>query len=325
MHLSLLIKSTCSFIANQNIPCSLAMASQMHVHRRMLHLAKILLPIDFSARSKIAAQEAGVLARRLRSEVTLLHVNNDVSPTRATALGARAGSSASSAPIDERTAAALAELNTFAIKELEGIPVKRLMSSGDPAWVIVEYAQTEHVDLIFMPTRGSGPFRQFLLGSITAKVLHDAESPVWTGAHLEKQGVFDPTQVSHVICAVDFGLQSAKALHWAADYAAEFGAKLTVVHAVFPTVLPERYTFQWHEEAHTEARDRLNALLSHAGVRADVLVVRGDASKALCRAIQQKEAALLVIGRRAVSGKHGRLGSDAYGIICHSPCPVVSI
>ena len=296
----------------------------MHLHRRMLNLAKILLPTDFSARSKIAAQEAGLLARRLHSELTLLHVNNGVSPTQV-ALGARAGSSASTAPVDQRTAAAYAELNTFATKELEGIPVKRLMCSGDPAKVIIEYAHAEHLDLIFMPTRGRDLFRQFLLGSVTAKVLHDAECPVWTGAHLEQQAVVDPTKVRHVICAVDFGPQSAKALHWAADFAAEFGAQLTVVHAVFPTVLPERYTFQWHEEAHTEARDRLHALLTQAGVRADALVVRGDTPKALRAAVQQKEGTLLVIGRRPVPSKQGRLGSDAYGIICHAPCPVVSI
>lgn len=296
----------------------------MHLHRRMLNLAKILLPTDFSARSRIAVQEAGLLARRLHSELTLLHVNNGVSPTRV-ALGARAGSSVSTAPVDQRTAAAYAELNTFATKELEGISVKRLMCSGDPAQVIIEYAHAEHIDLIFMPTRGRGLFRQFLLGSVTAKVLHDAECPVWTGAHLEQQTVLDPTTVRHVICAVDFGPQSGKALHWAADFAAEFGAKLTVTHSVFPTAIPERYAFQWHEEAHTEARDRLNTLLSQADIRAHVLVVRGDTPKALCAAVQQKEGALLVIGRRAVSGKQGRLGSDAYGIICHSPCPVVSI
>jgi nucleotide-binding universal stress UspA family protein len=290
----------------------------------MLGLAKILLPIDFSARSKMAAQEAGALARHFHSELTLLYVNNNASSAHAPA-GGRAGSFASSAPADERIAAARAELNTFATTELEGILVKRLMCSGDPARVITEYAQTEYVDLIFMPTRGRGLFREFLLGSVTAKVLHDAECPVWTGAHLEEQGVVDPTQVRHVICAVDFGLQSAKALRWAANYAAEFSAQLTVVHAIYPTAIPERYTFQWHEEAYTEAADRLRRLLLQARVRADALVVRGDAPKAVSAAVQQKKAALLVIGRRAVSGKKGRLGSDAYGIICHSPCPVVSI
>ncbi len=37
-----------------------------------------------------------------------------------------------------------------------------------------------------MPTHGYGPFRRFILGSVTAKVLHDADCPVWTGVHLEE-------------------------------------------------------------------------------------------------------------------------------------------
>jgi len=37
-----------------------------------------------------------------------------------------------------------------------------------------------------MPTHGLGGFRRFLLGSVTAKVLHDADCPVWTGVHLER-------------------------------------------------------------------------------------------------------------------------------------------
>ena len=190
---------------------------------------------------------------------------------------------------------------------------------------IVEHAYNERVGLICMPTRGCGPFRHFLLGSVTAKVLHDAECPVWTGAHLEKHPAFDPTQVRHVMCGVDFGPQSAKALCWAADYPAEFGALLTVVHAIYPTAIPERYTFQWHEEAHVEANDRLRALLLGSGVSGDCLVVLGDTHKALGTAIHENEATLLVIGRRAAPGAAGRLGSDAYGIIRHSPCPVVSI
>jgi nucleotide-binding universal stress UspA family protein len=35
-----------------------------------------------------------------------------------------------------------------------------------------------------LPTHGLGAFRRSLIGSITAKVLHDAECPVWTGVHL---------------------------------------------------------------------------------------------------------------------------------------------
>jgi nucleotide-binding universal stress UspA family protein len=40
----------------------------------MLNLSKILLPVDFSARSIAAAQYAGTLACRYRSEIIMLHV-----------------------------------------------------------------------------------------------------------------------------------------------------------------------------------------------------------------------------------------------------------
>jgi nucleotide-binding universal stress UspA family protein len=46
---------------------------------------------------------------------------------------------------------------------------------GDPARQFVDFAHSSNTDLIVMPTHGYGQFRQFILGSITAKVLHDAD------------------------------------------------------------------------------------------------------------------------------------------------------
>src|SRR5258708_30873582 len=53
---------------------------------------------------------------------------------------------------------------------------------GDAARVIGEYVKTHQVDVIMMPTHGHGPFRRMLLGSLTAKVLHDVDCPVRTTA-----------------------------------------------------------------------------------------------------------------------------------------------
>jgi len=69
--------------------------------------------------------------------------------------------------------------------ELDGIAVTRLLLRGDPAREIVETARGKNVDLIVKSTLGEGPFFRFLLGSVTAKVLHESHCPVWTGAHLE--------------------------------------------------------------------------------------------------------------------------------------------
>jgi hypothetical protein len=59
------------------------------------------------------------------------------------------------------------------------------MPEGDPAREITDYAQEQGADLIMMPTHGYRTFRSLLLGSVTAKVLHDAACPVWTGVHVE--------------------------------------------------------------------------------------------------------------------------------------------
>lgn len=285
----------------------------------MLQIDKILLPVDFSALSHVAARQAGGLARYFHSEVTVLHVV-DVSMfqtpvSRPEWLASHKGSR-------QR------QMETFGVEELQGVTVvKKLVCCGDPARVIIEYANAEKAGLILMPTHGAGPFRRFLLGSITAKVLHDAECPVWTGTHLDHVAAADPAEIRHVMCAVNFGPQSTKSIRWAAGFAAEFGAKLTLVHAVLPTPpeLPERYTFQWHEEAHWAADERLRSLVRELHVDADVLVVDGDPSKVLAAAAKEKGAGLIVMSRTSASGTTGKLGSRAYGVICYAPCPVVSI
>jgi nucleotide-binding universal stress UspA family protein len=291
----------------------------------MLKLDKILVPVDFSGPSNLAVGDAGMLARHFHSEVTLLYVNEFVvvHPTTGP-LGF--GISPTNTP-QSGNLSLPQELNELGAAEFDGVKVSRLICCGDPATVIIEQAQSGGAELILMPTHGKGAFRRLLLGSVTAKVLHDAECPVWTSTQAGDVPVPNPGKVRHVMCAVDFGLQSAKALRWAADFAAEFGAKLTVVHAVVatPPNLPERYMFQWHAEATGGAEARLRDLLLTADVQAQVLVVDGETPKALSNALEQQGAGLLVMGRSCVPGRSGRLASDAYGIICQAPCPVVSI
>jgi nucleotide-binding universal stress UspA family protein len=289
----------------------------------MLKLGKILLPVDFSELSCIAARDAGMLARRFGSEVLLLHVN-----TLAPLVGALGHRIAGGDQlIAEHNANRQRQLDAFGGEELAGVTARRFHCSGDPAKVIVGCAQSEKADLIVMPTHGRGQFRRFLLGSVTAKVLHDADCPVWTGTHVRNSEPAHLPEIAHVMCAVDFDRDNAKVLRWAADFASAFGAKLTVAHAIqaTPPDLPERYTFQWHDEARWGAQEALRTTLLKTNITADSLVVEGEVSSALRTAAREKGAGLLVIGRSPVSGSTGRLGRRAYGIVCHSPCPVASI
>ena len=193
--------------------------------------------------------------------------------------------------------------------------------------MILARAEADDVDLILMPTHGYGTFRRLLLGSVTAKVLHDANCPVWTGTHFADATGLDLSRNRHVLCGVDFSSHSAKVVRYAADLAAGFGAKLTLVHALTetPPELPERYLRSWHDEARWGTDERLHSLVRELCVSADMRIVEGEAPTALAEAVRINSAGLLVIGRSAARGALGRLSSGAYGIICHAPCPVLSI
>jgi len=289
----------------------------------MFRIEKILVPTDFSGNSLIALEQAGDLARRFQAQITLLHVDEFPGAHFFAKEGA-ADRTARAAHLSERRK----QLNAFGTAELEGLAVKRMVCCGDPAKVIVMRAKEEQSDLILMPARGGGVFRRFLLGSVTAKVLHDAECPVWTGVHREEPPDSGHAEIRHVLCAVDFGPQSNHTVRWAAGFSSEVGATLTVVHAVLetPPNLPDRYAFQWHEESHCGASERLHELLLDCGAKASVLVVSdGDVPKSLATAVKQTRADLLVIGRSEPGSAAGRPGSQTFPIVCRAPCPVVSL
>ncbi len=270
----------------------------------MRSVSSILLPVDFSERSAPAARYAKALAAQFGSRLVLLHV---LPPIQFEFGAADISGYMVSDLYRNRVSQAEDELDAFLPEDLSGPCVERLVVEGDPARSIVETAH-RHAGIILMPTHGYGPFRRFILGSVTAKVLHDADCPVWTGVHLEDApaGSLPPHRI---LCAVDLGPQSSKTLCWAASLAAEFGSRLTLLHVTLGA--PE------------DARSELERLLSFVHAEADLRIDSGDPASAICAAAA--DADLLAIGRGSAAGVFGRLRANAYSIIRQSPCPVVSI
>ena len=291
----------------------------------MFSVNKLLLPVDFSERCLSAARHTvPTMARHFGAEVTVLHV---LAPYVEFGLG-----EPGMIPTIESTAARKAEkrrnLDLFLAEELGGSRVKRILIEGDPARTIVEYAHSENSDLIVMPTHGYGSFRRLLLGSVTSKVLHDADCPVWTGVHLEEQPSAQPLSLSHILCAIDLGPHSAKALDWANRLATEFGSKLTIVHVVAsldPRTEDYYFAPEWRRLVTDRAKEDIEKLQRNVGTHADVDLEVGDISKSVSFAAGHLKADLMVIGRGAAAGMLGRFRTHAYAIIRQSPCPVVSV
>lgn len=287
-------------------------------------LTKILVPVDFSEPSRAAAGQAAALARRFHSELTFLYV--DELPT----LLARGRHflrdiSSHESGFDPVVASQKAELEAFGGPELNSAAIRRVFREGDPAQTIVEVAFEEESDLILMPTHGFGPLRRTLLGSVTAKVLHDANRPVWTGVHLNDAGEKAVTEFRHILCAVDFGPYTSGALSWAAKFSGEFHCRLTVVHSLAVPAPGDVYFKSWYETARQSAREKIEERVRSFPTKPEIEIAEGGAPEALSGVAEKYGADLLVIGRNCESSLIGRFSSQAYDIICRAPCAVVSV
>jgi nucleotide-binding universal stress UspA family protein len=286
----------------------------------MRTLQRILLPVDFSERSAGAARYAKSLAVHFQSELILYHV---LTPPQYEFGALDVGGSMVADLYRNREEQVAQELDSFLAEELTGPCVKRIVVEGDPSPSIVEYAHEQHVDLIVMPTHGYGPFRRFILGSNTAKVLHDADCPVWTGVHMEEAPPAASIPLRSVLCAIDLGPQSPQALCWAAWLAKEFGSRLTLLHVT--NQVPDVDGSPGAGGIREAAREELRRLQETSNTDADLLVLSGEPAHSICTAARGAEADVLVIGRGSASGVFGRLRTNAYAIIRQSPCPVVSV
>jgi len=180
---------------------------------RLLH--EVLVPTDFSPRSLDVARYAVAVARLFHSKLTLLHVSAPVNLVW--------GGVWSPDAIDELMRRQKEEnytrLNSLLPDNAHGVGVQRLVVEGDPAQVIAEYAAAQRVDLIMMPTRGCSAFRRFLLGSVTAKVLHDVSCPVWTSSHVNDDHSARFVKPKVIACAIDSNPEGDAILRWASELA----------------------------------------------------------------------------------------------------------
>jgi nucleotide-binding universal stress UspA family protein len=286
-------------------------------NKEPIKMDRILLPVDFQDSSSGIIHHAAAIARQFHSEIVILHV---VTPLSYSA-GALPGNYVPAGRQDlmaELIRQAQRALDEHLKPQLEGLPVKRLLREGDPAREILAAARAENVDLIMMPTHGYGGFRRFLLGSVTAKVLHDSQAAVWTGAHLERAPQA-PFLLGHVVCGVDLGPYSRKIVSWAAQLADRFRARLTLVHitAVVDTYGPAP---EWKGALASLAAEQMTLLQADVGTKADLVVESGDVAARLNEVAQARGASLLVVGRHP-----SHLGGTGYAIVRESQFPVVSL
>lgn len=289
----------------------------------MVSMERILFPVDLSEQSRKAAPFVRAMAKRFHSEVALLHVME----VPAAWYGPPEGVAwATLSENDRYRQERQADFEAFLVDEFAGIPVLRQSADGDPATQIDCYARTKNAGLIMMPTHGYGTFRRLLLGSVTAKVLHDAKCPVWTSVHEKGLASRDAERCRRILCAVDTNPRDMHVIQWAMEFAGTFGpgTELRLIHAIPGAELGVRSDSCFREFLFKVAREEMSKLLDQAGVQLEAAFHGGKPDRVVRDAALDQEADLIVIGRGA-DHAFGRLRDNAYAIIREAPCPVISV
>lgn len=140
--------------------------------RKALHLATILVPVDYSPCCQSAFEYALDLAERFQSRVCLLHViENRTSPDF------------DAFPLTAKRSAALANARRKLVAFARSgnhpfVPIFPEVRPGEPWREIISAAEKENVDLIVIPTHGRTGLKHALMGSVTERVVRHAPCPV---------------------------------------------------------------------------------------------------------------------------------------------------
>jgi len=295
----------------------------------MLPFRKLLFPVDYSAPCCATIPYVKDMAKQFSAEITLVHayslrpafVNRDLD-------GVMVYNDLASDPalLEEARCFEIDRLRKFAHEMFPDQRVGTFAEEGEAGTVIHRILQHQGADLVMMPTRGDAPLRRFLLGSVTAKVLHDVSAAVWTGvgSALEKHQPSVPYK--SIVCALDESEEAEAVLRAAAVLAKSYKAALALVHVLeMPPGAPEMDFNIYRKELIDAAHTRMRDLKTRLNLDAPDTVIDVGIPDSIHEEIVRRKAGLLVVGRGHDQGAISRVWSRLYAIVRDSPCPVLSI
>lgn len=247
---------------------------------------RILVPFDFSARSRAALETAQAYAGRFGSALELFYVEKGPAPA-------------------DRRRAVLRKLARA------GGPSARVeIAEGPAAPVILRHAEYSGADLVVMGTEGREGLRRLRAGSVAEAVVRDCPLPVLT---VHERAI----ETAAVLAPMNFEPYAETGLVAAAQAAARLDATLTVLH-----VCPRRDDEAMR--AARERLGKLVAELPLPGPQPRVAVEHGDPVGTVLELAPAYGLIVLVARRKSLVGD-AVLGTTAEQVLRRSPSPVLTI
>lgn len=292
---------------------------------------KILLAVDGSEEARRAARLATVLAEGLDSELHLVHVE----PMPGVYAYPESVVYDPELRDELREEAELrARENLRAEAEALGLPERAAAthaSVGRPDAEIVRLAEDQGAGLIVVGSRGLGPIRRALVGSVSHSVVQHAHCPVLV-VRDGQRGLDGP-----IVLAVDGSEESQLATGAAAEISAATGSPVHVIYVSPPASrlfghhsYSEEVKRSLAEELKAEARrfldDRAQAVRSSGGTVAQTYAGTGRADEEIVELAEEIDAGLVVVGSRGLGGvRRALVGSVSHSVVRHAHCPVLIV
>ena len=289
---------------------------------------RVLLATDGSREAELAAETASELVRQTDSELRVIHV---------LALPIDTQDPSSFEPevrlrMEERARATLDGL-VEGIESSGGKVAGSHLGLGRPDAEIVDHAEAIGAGLIVVGSRGFGPVRRSLVGSVSDSVVRHAHCPV-----MVVRGDA-PTFPAKILLATDGSEEARLATSTAADLARSTASELHVVRvARMPMVfyqspgamvlaeLPKRLEEGAEQEAKTSLEEQVQEVAKAGGKVEQAHARVGYPDAEIVGLAGRLGAGLIVLGSRGHGPlKRALMGSVSDSVVRHAPCPVLVV
>lgn len=282
---------------------------------------KILVPIDFSDRSKKALQVADKFARLFDGKITPFYSHLPISELdEPYALGMSSKIYQNFESLEEQLTTRVKEIaeNNVDPSRLD----KPSVVLGNAAEGIID--ASDDYDYIIMSSHGRTGFSRFLLGSVAEKVLRLAHTPVMV---VENES--DVDDFKKIMVTTDFSDNAAEAYPYAIDIAEKSGAKVDLIHVL---------SFEQFDEEEKDLslrkirEERLKLLeKEHFGrisnqISNEVIVSQDSVHEAIFNHVQNNDYNLIVmatVGRTGIN--YLMMGSTTANVVRHVKTAVLSV
>jgi len=131
------------------------------------------VPVDGSDNSYRALDAALLLSEKLGSNITVIHVMEQVPITH---IGSEKQINEFLEAYKKENQEILSKCSEIATQK--GFTINTFLLEGNPASAILDFSKKEKFDLLIMGRRGLGKFKELILGSISNKIVHHSPSAV---------------------------------------------------------------------------------------------------------------------------------------------------